>query len=104
MFCSNCGQQIDDKAVICPKCGVATANFHKQAHSDKDWLVALLLCFFFGALGFHRFYVGKVGTGILMLILTITLIGALISIIWSFIDLIMILTKNFRAADGTLVE
>ncbi len=22
MFCSNCGSQIDDRAVICPRCGV----------------------------------------------------------------------------------
>lgn len=23
MFCKNCGQEIDDKAVICPHCGVS---------------------------------------------------------------------------------
>lgn len=23
MFCKNCGQEIDDKAVVCPHCGVA---------------------------------------------------------------------------------
>jgi TM2 domain-containing membrane protein YozV len=34
--------------------------------SDKSRLVAALLCFFFGALGIHRFYVGKIGTGILL--------------------------------------
>lgn len=27
MFCKNCGAQIDDRAVICPKCGVATDNY-----------------------------------------------------------------------------
>lgn len=25
-FCRNCGQQIDDRAVICPHCGVAQGN------------------------------------------------------------------------------
>ncbi len=30
MFCKNCGKQIDDKAVICPNCGVATDNFANQ--------------------------------------------------------------------------
>ena len=36
-----------------------------QHVSDKSRLIAFLLCFFFGGLGVHRFYVGKVGTGIL---------------------------------------
>jgi TM2 domain-containing membrane protein YozV len=35
---------------------------------SKSWIAALLLCFFVGLLGVHRFYVGKIGTGILMLI------------------------------------
>ena len=38
------------------------------AVSDKGFVPALLLCFFFGFLGVHRFYVGKIGTGLLMLI------------------------------------
>jgi|GEM_PF-1693586 hypothetical protein len=28
MYCSKCGQKIDDEAVTCPFCGVATKNFH----------------------------------------------------------------------------
>lgn len=35
--------------------------------SEKSKVTAALLCFFFGALGIHRFYVGKVGTGLLYL-------------------------------------
>ncbi|MBQ3755018.1 MAG: TM2 domain-containing protein, partial [Clostridia bacterium] len=38
-----------------------------KATSPKSRLVATLLCFFLGGLGIHRFYVGKVGTGILYL-------------------------------------
>ncbi|MEA1995572.1 MAG: TM2 domain-containing protein [Campylobacterota bacterium] len=33
--------------------------------TEKRILPAFLLCFFFGVFGAHRFYVGKVGTGIL---------------------------------------
>ena len=30
MFCSNCGAELDDRAVICPRCGVATENLNKM--------------------------------------------------------------------------
>jgi len=36
--------------------------------SEKGFIPAVLLCFFLGFLGAHRFYVGKIGTGILMII------------------------------------
>lgn len=62
--------------------------------SDKDWLVTLLLSLFLGSLGVHRFYVGKIGTGILQLI---TLGGCGI---WTLIDIIMIVTGNFKDKDG----
>ena len=36
--------------------------------SEKSNVTALLLCFFLGVLGVHRFYVGKIGTGVLQLV------------------------------------
>ncbi len=66
--------------------------------SDKDWLVTLLLSIFLGSLGIHRFYVGKIGTGILQLV---TLGGCGI---WSLIDLIMIITGNFKDANGNVIQ
>jgi TM2 domain-containing membrane protein YozV len=53
--------------------------------SEKRILPAFLLCFFFGVLGVHRFYVGKIGTGILQLV-TLGGLG-----IWALIDFIMII-------------
>jgi len=62
----------------------------QSGESDKKMVVAALLCFFIGVLGVHRFYVGKVGTGILMLV-TLGGVG-----IWALVDLIMIITGSFK--------
>jgi TM2 domain-containing membrane protein YozV len=53
---------------------------------------------FLGFLGVHRFYVGKVGTGILMLI-TLGGVG-----IWALIDFIMILSNNFKDNNGFVLN
>ncbi|MDR2019188.1 MAG: TM2 domain-containing protein [Treponema sp.] len=63
----------------------------------KDWLTTLLLCIFLGGLGIHRFYTGKVGTGILM-ILTFGGLG-----IWTLIDLIFIVMGKFRDKQGNYI-
>jgi len=65
--------------------------------SPKSRLVALLLCFFLGPLGVHRFYVGKIGTGILMLV-TLGIFG-----IWVIIDLIFIAAGSFKDSQGRRV-
>lgn len=66
-------------------------------YSSKSRLVALLFCFFLGAFGIHRFYVGKIGTGILML-MTLGGFG-----IWVIIDLILIVAGSFRDKQGKRV-
>ncbi|MBL7075841.1 MAG: TM2 domain-containing protein [Kiritimatiellae bacterium] len=65
--------------------------------SPKKRLVALLLCFFLGTIGIHRFYVGKVGTGVLM-ILTAGGLG-----IWTLIDFIMIIVGSFKDKEGAVL-
>lgn len=66
--------------------------------SDKEWIVTLLLCLFLGSIGGHRFYAGKIGTGILQLI---TLGGCGI---WTLVDLFMIITGKFTDKDGNEIK
>ena len=62
--------------------------------SERSRLAAALMAFFLGWLGVHRFYVGKIGTAILM-VLTVGGFG-----IWATIDLIMILAGAFTDDAG----
>lgn len=69
-----------------------------EQKSDKGFVPMILLCFFLGSLGVHRFYAGKVGTGIIML-LTLGGLG-----IWTIIDFIIIVTGNFKDKDGLVIK
>lgn len=69
-----------------------------QAISPKSGLITFILCLFLGGLGIHRFYVGKIGTGILMLI-TLGGLG-----FWILYDLFSIVCKTFTDKQGRLVE
>lgn len=66
--------------------------------SKRDFVPTVLLALLLGGLGVHRFYVGKVGTGILML-LTMGGLG-----IWTIIDIIMIVLGKFEDAEGHVVK
>lgn len=45
-----------------------------------------MLAFFFGTLGIHRFYLGRTGSGFVMLALSITVVGLLLTAPWALID------------------
>ena len=65
--------------------------------SPKSRLVALILVVLLGVLGIHRFYVGKIGTGILMLIT-----GGGLGI-WVIVDIILIAVGSFRDKQGRVL-
>lgn len=66
--------------------------------SPKNFVTTLLFVILLGSLGVHRFYVGKIGTGILML-LTFGGFG-----IWWLIDFVMVVTGAFRDKEGRLIK
>lgn len=106
MYCIHCGAEINDSAVVCVKCGCSVTPKSQikmnpamdPTVSDKDWLVTMLLCIFVGNFGVHRFFVGKIGTGIAML-LTLGGCG-----IWTIIDFILIVMGNFTDEDGKFLK
>lgn len=108
-YCAHCGAQIPYQSRFCSKCGkeasaqpqqnqqpiIINNNIVQNAQpvviqngrQKSKWL-AFILCFFFGEFGVHRFYEGKIGTGILWLF-TFGMFG----IGW-LVDLIILLTKS----------
>ena len=84
-YCSHCGKEINKNAKICIHCGCEVENLSPQIVINNSntntnmntngivggryinkW-IAFILCFFLGIFGVHKFYEGKIGSGILYL-------------------------------------
>jgi len=114
-FCHACGAATNPLAEICVKCGVRLAKAEVLDISPKSRIAATLLAWFLGMFGVHRFYVGKIGTAVGMLVLGIvgyattwvwglgfiflTAVG-----IWAFIDFIYAVSGNMRDTEGRLIK
>jgi len=83
--------------------------------SPKSRLATALLAWFVGTLGLHRFYIGKVGTGLVILALgilgwaTTWLLGfgyifTVAAGIWVFIDFIMTLVGAMKDSQGRSIK
>jgi hypothetical protein len=96
-YCNNCKAETTTNATICMKCGVSLKGDQPLPGEGKDWLTTLLLCFFLGFIGVHRFYTGHTGIGIVQL-LTLGGCG-----IWTLVDFIIIIVGNFKDAKGNLL-
>jgi TM2 domain-containing membrane protein YozV len=58
--------------------------------NKKTALVAYLLWFFLGLFGAHNFYLERTGVAVTQLILSLTLVGMVITIIWVIVDAFLI--------------
>ena len=100
MPCRSCDTEISAIARECPYCGAQQFDVRSGAlarsdlPSDKGALTTGLLCLLLGVFGAHRFYVGKYVTGFLMLF-TLGGFG-----IWMLVDLILLITGQFRDKEG----
>jgi len=97
IYCRECGARHSDKAKACPKCGYVTEEtLTKKANklvNGKSIVIYLLFAWFLGVFGAHRFYAGKIGSGIAMLLMTtigfMLIIPVIITAIWALVDIIV---------------
>ncbi len=103
-FCRYCGIEITESSKFCPSCGKDqySSNFTaSEATSSRgkdsinsEWIITLLLAWFFGVFGAHRFYNRRYASAVLMLF-TLGGLG-----IWCIIDLIIVIMGKFKNAEG----
>ena len=102
MYCPHCGKEAPSDAVVCVGCGRQLQSLKIAATageiSPKSRLVTSLLAFFLGEFGIHRFYLGKIGTGLAMLF-TLGGLG-----IWAVVDFIMAVAGKMRDSIGLPVR
>jgi TM2 domain-containing membrane protein YozV len=77
LFCSRCGTQLNEGSAFCSRCGAQVAPVVGQVQlaedvSPKSRLAVTLLAAFLGWVGAHRFYMGKIKTAVVMLLLGIS--------------------------------
>jgi hypothetical protein len=97
-YCPKCGHELLSVGDYCSQCGLPIPPderlYEEPDASPRSRLVALVLCVLLGYFGVHRFYVGKIATGVIWL-----LTGGLFGIGY-IVDIIMIALGNFSDIDG----
>ncbi|XCP85032.1 TM2 domain-containing protein [Roseburia hominis] len=90
--------------------GAAGEVVTQSTMSDKSKAAAALLSFFLGMFGIHRFYLGRAGSGAVMLVCTILgwfTAGIIVGLgliafvaIWDLVDFVRILCNSLGDAQG----
>lgn len=102
-YCIECGSIINIKAEICPKCGVRQPGQFSPVDPEiteqrNKWITCLLLCWFLGIFGVHRFYTGHTVIGVVQL-LTLGGCG-----IWAIVDFVIIVSGGFKDSEGNPIK
>ena len=121
LICKFCGKLKKSEFQICPYCG-NNSNLKRENYnnyntenkennysnsnevSSKNGIVCLILLIFLGEFGIHKFYVGRIAGGVVMLLLTLTLIGTIVTLILWIIDLVSILRGKFKDSKGRYIK
>ena len=95
-FCSNCGVEVNPEAVVCVQCGAALAQNDAPPANAKSKLAAGLLGIFLGSFGVHNFYLGFTGKAVAQLLITVLTcgVGSFVSGVWGLIEGIMYLAGS----------
>lgn len=90
-YCHACGKSIDSRAEICPHCGVRQhappVGLGPNTPAGHNRIAAALFAIILGGIGVHKFYLGRIGQGLLYLLFFWTAIPAVIGIIEGIIYL-----------------
>lgn len=97
IYCRECGARHSDKAKACPKCGYTSEETLSKKVNElvngKSMVVYLILAWFLGIFGAHRFYAGKTGSAVAMLLMStlgfFLIVPVVISAIWALVDIIV---------------
>jgi len=132
-FCPACGAQAEPQDETCLKCGAELANAVAEEISSKSRLTTTLLASLVGAFGAHRFYLRKMGTATIMLLLgifgivsyvlslailghatfppmwvVIVILAGLISLlamaIWALVDFIFVVSGRMKDREGEPIK
>lgn len=100
-FCPNCGNQTAPGAVVCTSCGISLSQIIQGTQKSK--LTAGLLGIFLGGFGVHNFYLGYTTKGIIQIAVTLITCGA--GSLWGLIEGIMILCGSINTdANGVSLK
>ena len=81
-----------------------TPKVPTATESQKSKIVAAVLAIFLGYFGAHDFYLGYKKNGLIKIIMTITVIGAFASYVWTLFDFIKIICGGKLDSDGQLLK
>ena len=112
MKCEKCNAEIPDDATFCPRCGSTqsinsvpapcpapepatvtdAATVPQVPPAPKHRTAYIILGWYFGTLGVHNFYAGRVGCAVNQLLMTLLSCGFLTPVtwLWSFIEILAV--------------